>query len=151
MHLGKGALMKKTIIDTLAAAGNFKTLLTVLKTASFMDTLRTPGPYTLFAPTDAVFERMTPSQLKMLLKDIRRLKTIVTYHVISGVVATKDVKSGELRTVEGNSLTAEVGADGAVSMNGSKVLQGDILASNGRIHAIDGLLLPKSLRLAAVA
>jgi len=140
----------KTIIDTLTAAGNFKTLLTVLKTASFMDTLRTPGPYTLFAPTDAVFERMTPSQLKLLLKDIRRLKTIVTYHVISGVVAIKDVKPGELRSVEGNSMTAEV-VGGQVSMNGSKVVQGDILASNGRIHAIDGLLLPKSLRLAAVA
>ena len=140
----------KTIIDTLTAAGNFKTLLTVLKTASFMDTLRTPGPYTLFAPTDAVFERMTPSQLKMLLKDIRRLKTIVTYHVISGVVAIKDVKPGELRSVEGNSMTAEV-VGGQVSMNGSKVVQGDILASNGRMHAIDGLLLPKSLRLAAVA
>jgi len=142
--------MKKTIIDTLAAAGDFKTLLSVLKTASFMDTLRTPGPYTLFAPTDAVFEKMTPSQFKLLLKDIRRLKTIVTYHVISGVVATKDIKPGELRTVEGNSLTAEV-VDGQVSMNGSKVVQADILASNGRIHAIDGLLLPKSLRLAAVA
>ena len=142
--------MKKTIIDTLAAAGDFKTLLSVLKTASFMDTLRTPGPYTLFAPTDAVFEKMTPSQFKLLLKDIRRLKIIVTYHVISGVVATKDIKPGELRTVEGNSLTAEV-VDGQVSMNGSKVVQADILASNGRIHAIDGLLLPKSLRLAAVA
>jgi uncharacterized surface protein with fasciclin (FAS1) repeats len=142
--------MKKTIIDTLTAAGNFKTLLTVLKTASFMDTLRTPGPYTLFAPTDEVFERMTASQLKMLLKDIRRLKTIVTYHVISGVVATKDVKPGELRTVEGNSLEADVNG-GQVSMNGAKVVQGDIAASNGLIHAIDALLLPKSLRLAAVA
>jgi uncharacterized surface protein with fasciclin (FAS1) repeats len=140
----------KTIIDTITAAGNFTTLLSALKTASFMDTLRTPGPYTLFAPTDEAFARLPAGQLKALLKDIRRLKTIVTYHVISGVVAIKDVKPGELRTVEGNSLTAEV-ADGQVSMNGSKVVQADILASNGRIHAIDGLLLPKSLRLAAVA
>lgn len=140
----------KTIIDTLTAAGNFKTLLSVLKAASFLDTLRTPGPYTLFAPTDEVFERLAPGQFKLLLKDIRRLKTVVTYHVVSGTVALKNVKPGELRTVEGNSLVAEV-TDGQVSMNGAKIVQGDIVASNGVIHAIDALLLPKSLRLAAVA
>jgi uncharacterized surface protein with fasciclin (FAS1) repeats len=140
----------KTITDTLTAAGNFTSLLTALKTATFIDTLRTPGPYTLFAPTDAAFARLTPAQLKALLKDIRRLKTIVTYHVISGVVATKDVKPGELRTVEGNSLTADV-HNGEVSMNGARVVQADIVASNGLIHAIDALLMPKSVKLAAVA
>jgi uncharacterized surface protein with fasciclin (FAS1) repeats len=140
----------KTIIDTMTAAGNFTTLLSVLKAASFIDTLRTPGPYTLFAPTDQAFERLAPGQLKALLKDIRRLKTVVTYHVVSGVVATKDVIPGELRTVEGTSLTAAV-HDAVVSMNGTPVVQGDIAASNGLIHAIDGLLMPKSVRLAAVA
>jgi uncharacterized surface protein with fasciclin (FAS1) repeats len=139
-----------TIIDTIKSAGNFTTLLTVLKTATFMDTLRTPGPYTLFATTDEAFARLPPSQLKALLKDIRRLKTIVTYHVISGVVATGDVRPGELRTVEGNSLTAAV-QGGKVSMNGIHVVQGNIAASNGLIHAIDGLLMPKSVKLAAVA
>jgi uncharacterized surface protein with fasciclin (FAS1) repeats len=140
----------KTITDTLTAAGNFKTLLSLLKTASFIDTLRTPGPYTLFAPTDEALERLAPGQFKVLVKDIRRLKTVVTYHVVSGVVALKNVKPGELRTVEGNSLEAVV--DGAqVLINGAKVVQGDIAASNGLIHAIDALLLPKSLRLAAVA
>lgn len=140
----------KTIIDTLTAAGNFTTLLSVLKTATFIDTLRTPGPYTLFAPTDEAFARLAPGQLKALLKDIRRLKTVVTYHVISGVVNTSDVKPGELRTVEGTSLTADV-QDGQVSMNGARVVQGNIVASNGRIHAIDALLMPKSVKLAAVA
>jgi len=140
----------KTIIDTITATGNFKTLLSVLKTASFVDTLRTPGPYTLFAPTDEAFARLTPVQFKMLLKDIRRLKTIVTYHVVSGVVAIRDVKPGELRTVEGNSLTAAVDG-GEVTMNGTRIVTGDIVASNGLIHAIDALLLPKSLKLAAVA
>lgn len=140
----------KTIIDTMTAAGNFKTLLVALKAASFIDTLRTPGPYTLFAPTDEAFERLTPAQLKALLKDVRRLKTIVTYHVVSGTVATKDVKPGELRSVEGSYLTADV-QSGQVSMNGAKVVQGNIAASNGLIHAIDALLVPKSLKLAAVA
>ncbi len=140
----------KTITDTITAAGNFKMLLSLLKAAAFIDTLRTPGPYTLFAPTDEALERLGPGPYKLLLKDIRRLKTVVTYHVVSGALATKNVKPGELRTVEGNSLAAEV--NGAqVSMNGTKIVQADIVASNGFVHAIDGLLLPKSLKLAAVA
>jgi uncharacterized surface protein with fasciclin (FAS1) repeats len=140
----------KTIIDTLTAAGNFTTLLSVLKVATFTDTLRTPGPYTLFAPTDEAFGRLTPGQFKALLKDIRRLKTIVTYHVVSGVLATKDVKPGELRTVEGNSLLAAVQGE-EVTMNGAKIVQGNIAASNGLIHAIDTILIPKNAKLAAVA
>jgi uncharacterized surface protein with fasciclin (FAS1) repeats len=140
----------KTIIDTLTAAGNFTTLLSVLKVATFTDTLRTPGPYTLFAPTDEAFGRLTPGQFKALLKDVRRLKTIVTYHVVSGVVATKDVKPGELRTVEGNSLLAAVRGE-EVTMNGAKIVQGNIAASNGLIHAIDTILIPKNAKLAAVA
>ncbi len=140
----------KTIIDTISAAGNFTTLLTALKTASFLDTLRTPGPYTLFAPTDEAFARFAPGQMKALLKDIRRLKTIVTYHVVSGTLATGSVKAGELRTVEGSWLTATV--DGAqVSMNGARIVLGNIAASNGLVHAIDTLLIPKSVKLAAVA
>jgi uncharacterized surface protein with fasciclin (FAS1) repeats len=140
----------KTIIDTITAAGNYKTLLAVLKTASFMDTLRTPGPYTLFAPTDEAFARLSPAQLKALLKDVRRLKTIVTYHVVSGTLAAQDVKPGELRSVEGSYLTVEVQA-GHVLLNGARIVQGNIAASNGFIHAIDTLLVPKNVKLAAVA
>lgn len=140
----------KTIIDVLGAAGQFTTLLSALKTASFLDTLRTPGPYTLFAPTDDAFARLAPGQLKALLKDIRRLKTVVTYHVVSGALATKDVRAGELRTVEGNSLTV-TGTQQHLSLNGARLVQGDIAASNGYIHAVDALLLPKTLKLAAVA
>jgi uncharacterized surface protein with fasciclin (FAS1) repeats len=140
----------KTIIDTISAAGNFTTLLTALKTASFLDTLRTPGPYTLFAPTDEAFARFAPGQMKALLKDIRRLKTIVTYHVVSGTLATGNVKAGELRTVEGSWLSATV-EGGQVSMNGARIVLGNIVASNGLVHAIDTLLIPKSVKLAAVA
>ncbi len=140
----------KTITDTITAAGNFQTLLSILKTASFIDTLRTPGPYTLFAPTDEAFVHLTPGQLRALLKDIRRLKTIATYHVVSGRLATQDVKPGEFRSVEGSYLTADVRA-GHLAMNGARVVQGNIAASNGLIHAIDALLVPKSVKLAAVA
>ena len=140
----------KTIIDTITAAGQFKTLLAALKVASFTDTLRTPGPYTLFAPTDEAFGRLTPVQLKVLLRDIRRLKTIVTYHVVSGALAAESVKAGELRSIEGSYLTATVDA-GRLAMNGAMVVQGNIAASNGFIHAIDALLVPKHVKLAAVA
>jgi len=140
----------KTIIDTISAAGNFDALLATLKAASFVDTLRTPGPYTLFAPTDEAFQRLTPIQFKTLLKDIRRLKTIVSYHVLSGAIPTERVRPGELRSVEGSFLAIEV-RDGHLSVNGARVVQGNIAASNGLIHAIDALLVPKNLKLGAVA
>ena len=74
----------------------------------------------------------------------------MTFHVVSGVVATRDLKAGELRTVEGSSLTLDV-RGGTISLNGAGIVQGDIGASNGLVHAIDALLVPKSMKLAAVA
>jgi uncharacterized surface protein with fasciclin (FAS1) repeats len=140
----------KTIIDTAVGAGNFTTLLGALKAGSFVDTLRTPGPYTIFAPTDEAFKRLTPGALSALLKDIRRLKTVLTYHVLSGKVAYADIKAGSLRTVEGSSLIAAL--DGTVlTINGARIVQPDIFTSNGVIHAIDTVFMQKSAPLAAVA
>jgi uncharacterized surface protein with fasciclin (FAS1) repeats len=140
----------KTIIDTAVGAGNFTTLLGALKAGSFIDTLRTPGPYTIFAPTDDAFKRLTPGALSSLLKDIRRLKTVLTYHVLSGTVAYADIKAGSIRTVEGSSLI--VARDGAVlTVNGARIVQPDIFTSNGVIHAIDTVFMQKSAPLAAVA
>jgi uncharacterized surface protein with fasciclin (FAS1) repeats len=141
----------KTIIDTAVASGNFTALLGALKAACFVDTLRTPGPYTMFAPTDEAFARLSPAVLKGLLKNTRKLKTILTYHVVSGTVAAKNLVAGELRTVEGSSLL--VARDNAeISINGARIAQADIFTSNGVIHAIDALLIPKTAALlAAVA
>ncbi len=140
----------KTIIDTAVASGNFTTLLAALKAASLVDTLRTPGPYTVFAPTDEAFKRLAPGTVDALVKNIRKLKTILTYHVISGTLAAKDIRPGEIKTVEGSSLVATVD-DGNVTVNGAKIVQRDIAASNGVIHAIDAVIMTKATSFAAVA
>jgi uncharacterized surface protein with fasciclin (FAS1) repeats len=139
----------KTIIDTAADAGTFTTLLNALKAASLTDMLRTPGPYTIFAPTDEAFKRLAPGALDMLLNDTKKLKTILAYHVVSGTLAAKDVKPGDIKTVEGTALFA-VRQRTELSVNGAKVVQADIGASNGVIHAIDAVIMLKSTPLAAV-
>ena len=140
----------KTIIDTAVESGKFTTLLAVLKAASLVDTLRTPGPYTVFAPTDDAFKRLAPGTVDALIKNIRKLKTILTYHVISGTLAAKDIQPGEIKTVEGSSLVATVD-DAGICVNGARVVQADIAASNGVIHAIDAVIMAKATPFAAVA
>jgi uncharacterized surface protein with fasciclin (FAS1) repeats len=140
----------KTIIDTAVEAGQFTTLLAALKAASLKDTLRTPGPYTLFAPTDEAFARLPPGVLDGLFKNVKKLQTLLTYHVISGTLAASDIRAGDIRTVAGTSLLASLqGSD--LTVNGARVVQADIIASNGVIHAIDAVILSKSAPLAAVA
>jgi uncharacterized surface protein with fasciclin (FAS1) repeats len=138
----------RTIVDTALAAGTFSGFLGALRAGSFLDTLRTPGPYTVFAPTDDAFARLEPSSLRALLKNSRKLKTVLAYHVVSGAVASADLAVGELRTVEGSPLL--IARDGARrTINGASVLQADIGASNGVIHVIDALLIPKTAALLA--
>lgn len=140
----------KTIIDTATAAGNFTGFLGALKAASFLDTLRTPGPYTVFMPTDQAFGRMTPSARASMLLNVRRLKTTVTYHVVAGTIAASNLKAGELRTVEGTSLLV-TRERGAIHVNGALIVLADIAVSNGVIHAVDDILWPKSAKLTSVA
>jgi uncharacterized surface protein with fasciclin (FAS1) repeats len=140
----------KTIIDTATEASKFSTLIAALKAASLTDTLRGKGPFTVFAPTDEAFKKLPQGQLDRLLKDPTRLKTLLTYHVIPGAVHARDVKPGEVKTVEGSFLTAAV-KDGKLAVNGARVVQADIAASNGVIHAIDTVIMPKTMKLAQVA
>lgn len=140
----------KTIIDTAADAGKFATLLNALKAAALTETLRGTGPYTVFAPTDEAFKRLPTGTLNALLKDTSKLKTILTYHVVAGTVAGKDVKAGEIKTLEGTPLIAAWEGN-KVTVNGAKVVQADIEASNGVIHAIDAVIMPKGVLLAAAA
>ena len=140
----------KTIIETATEAGKFTTLLTALKMASLTETLRGRGPFTVFAPTDEAFRKLPSGELERLLKDTAKLKTLLTYHVVPGKVHAKDVKPGDVKTLEGSVLTAAV-KDGKVTVNGARVAQADIAASNGVIHAIDAVIMPKAIRLAHVA
>ena len=131
-----------TIVDVAVANGNFKTLVTAIKAAGLADTLSSKGPFTVFAPTDAAFAKLPAGTVDALLKDIPKLKAILTYHVVSGEVMAKDVKTGMVPTVNGQSLDVKADAMG-VMVNGAKVTTADVKASNGVIHVIDTVLLPK--------
>jgi len=129
------------IVDTAVAAGNFKTLVTAIKAAGLVDTLKGSGPFTVFAPTDAAFAKIPKADLDKLLADKAKLKSVLTYHVVSGKVMSKDIKPGMVKTVQGSAVT--VATTGGVMVNNAKVVAADVPASNGVIHAIDTVLMPK--------
>lgn len=135
------AVQAKDIVETAVAAGSFKTLATALQAAGLVDTLKGKGPFTVFAPTDAAFAKIPKADLDALLKDKAKLTAVLTYHVVPGAVMAKDVKAGSVKTVQGGMLT--IGTTGGVTVNNAKVVQADIVASNGVIHVIDTVVLPK--------
>ena len=136
------AVQAKDIVDTAVAAGNFKTLATALQAAGLVETLKGKGPFTVFAPTDAAFAKIPKADLDALLKDKAKLTAVLTYHVVPGRVLAKDVKAGPVKTVQGSSLTVKTDG-GKVTVDNATVTQTDIVASNGVIHVIDSVLLPK--------
>jgi len=131
----------KDIVDTAVAAGNFKTLATALQAAGLVDTLKGKGPFTVFAPTDEAFAKIPKADLDALLKDKAKLTAVLTYHVVPGKVMAADVKAGKVKTVQGQELT--VSTSMGVMVDQSKVIATDVAASNGVIHAIDTVLMPK--------
>ena len=131
----------KDVVDTAIDAGKFKTLATALQAAGLVDTLKGPGPFTVFAPTDEAFAKIPKAQLDALLADKAKLTAVLTYHVVPGTVMSKDVKSGKVKTVQGGELT--VTTSGGVAVDGANVTAADIVASNGVIHVIDSVLMPK--------
>jgi uncharacterized surface protein with fasciclin (FAS1) repeats len=135
------AAQAKDIVDTAVAAGNFKTLATALQAAGLVDTLKGPGPFTVFAPTDEAFAKIPKADLDALLKDKAKLGAVLTYHVVSGKVMAADVKAGKVKTVQGSELT--IGTSGGVTVDAAKVIKTDIVADNGVIHVIDSVVMPK--------
>ena len=131
-----------TIVETAVAAGQFETLAMLLKRAGLVTTLQQAGPYTVFAPTDAAFERVPKSTLKALLNDRAKLRSVLLYHVVVGkVTAAKVVKLSSARTANGKNIRIRV-AGSSVFVNGSKVTKADVMASNGVIHVINRVLIP---------
>ncbi|HEV2845443.1 MAG TPA: fasciclin domain-containing protein [Thermoanaerobaculia bacterium] len=129
------------IVDTAVAAGDFKTLATALKAAGLVDTLKGPGPFTVFAPTDAAFAKLPAGALDALLKDKAKLTKVLTYHVVAGKVTAADVvKLTSAKTVEGQSVAID--ARNGVKVGNAKVVKADVMASNGVIHVIDTVLIP---------
>lgn len=130
------------IVDTASAAGQFTTLVAALEKADMVDTLKGAGPYTVFAPTDEAFAKLPKGALEDLLRDKEKLSAVLAYHVVPGKVMAADVKPGKAKTVQGQSLTVAANND-AVMVNDARVVKTDIAASNGVIHVIDSVLLPK--------
>ena len=134
---------KADIVDTAVAAGSFKTLAKALTEAGLVDTLKGKGPFTVFAPTDEAFAKLPKGTLDALLKDKKKLTAILTYHVVSGQVKAADAaKLTSAKTVNGQSIKISA-KDGTVMINDAKVTQADIETSNGVIHVIDKVILPK--------
>ena len=129
------------IVDTAVAAGSFKTLAAALGAAGLVDTLKGKGPFTVFAPTDEAFAKIPKADLDALLKDKAKLTAILTYHVVPAKVYAKDVKAGDAPTVNGQAL--KITTTGGVMVNNAKVIKTDVKASNGVIHVIDTVLMPK--------
>jgi len=129
------------IVDTAVAAGSFKTLVAALQAAGLVDTLKGKGPFTVFAPTDAAFAKLPPGTVEALLKDKAKLTKILTFHVVAGEVMSKDVKSGMVKTVEGQPILVKADASG-VMVDNAKVIGVDVMSTNGVIHVIDTVLIP---------
>jgi uncharacterized surface protein with fasciclin (FAS1) repeats len=140
-----GGMGKKDIVDTAVAAGNFKTLAAALKAAGLLDTLKGPGPFTVFAPTDEAFAKLPAGTVDDLLKpeNHEKLVAILTYHVVSGDVMAKDVvKLHEAKTVNGKEVKIMT-EGGKVMVDNANVVKTDIVCSNGVIHVIDSVLPPQ--------
>jgi uncharacterized surface protein with fasciclin (FAS1) repeats len=133
----------KTIVSIAAGNKNFTTLVKALKAADLVDTLSGEGPYTVFAPTNAAFAKLPKATLASLLKPANKaqLVKILTYHVVSGSVTSKQLKSGSVATVEGGNVAIKVSGK-KVKVNNANVILADVKASNGYIHAIDTVLIP---------
>jgi transforming growth factor-beta-induced protein len=145
LNVPSRAAETKDIVDTAVGAGSFNTLVAAVKAAGLVETLKGKGPFTVFAPTDEAFAKLPPGTLDDLLKpeNKSKLAAILTYHVVAKKVMAKDVvKMKSAKTVNGQSLTISM-KDKDVMVDNAKVVKTDIVCSNGVIHVIDAVVLPK--------
>ncbi len=130
------------LLETAVNAGNFTTLVKAAEAANLIEILKSPGSFTLFAPTDEAFAKLPEGTLESLLQDIPKLKKIVAYHIASGDVRSDDlIQINEAETIEG-SIVAIESANGKFKVNNANVIKTDILTDNGVIHIIDAVLMP---------
>lgn len=131
----------QNIVEVAAGNKDFSTLVSLVKEAGLVDALQAEGPYTVFAPSNAAFEKVPADTLKALKDDKEKLKAVLLYHVVKGKVMSADVKSGAVPTLEGQDITVKVD-NGKVMVNDAMVVGADVDASNGVIHVIDSVLIP---------
>jgi uncharacterized surface protein with fasciclin (FAS1) repeats len=136
------AAQGKDIVDTAVAAGSFKSLVAAVQAAGLVDVLKRPGPYTVLAPTDEAFAKIPKADLDALLKDKAKLTAVLTYHVLTANVSAADLKMmKDFGTAQGGRITID--ATKGLKINGANVVKADVPASNGVIHVIDTVLIPK--------
>lgn len=141
--LASDAAPSRNIVEIAASNGSFNTLVAAVKAAGLAEALQGKGPFTVFAPTDEAFAKLPAGTLDALLKDKAKLTSILTYHVVSGRVLAADVmKMKSAKTVNGQEISITM-KDGAVMVDNARVIRTDILTSNGVIHVIDAVILPK--------
>lgn len=143
---GQAAAAAKDIVQTAVDAGSFNTLVAAVQAAGLVETLQGAGPFTVFAPSDAAFARLPKGTVEGLLADRAALTSVLTFHVVPGRVLAADIvraNGASPRTVNGQPLDVVV-RDGAVFVNGARVVTADVQASNGVIHVIDTVLIPAS-------
>ncbi|MDZ7959567.1 MAG: fasciclin domain-containing protein [Aulosira sp. DedQUE10] len=144
---GSSSTQSKNLVAIAESNGSFKTLTQALKAAGLTTTLEGKDNFTIFAPTDAAFSKLPPDAVRDLLKPENKevLIKILTYHVVPGKVLSSDLKSGEVKSVEGGAINVKVDPATGVKVNEANVTQSDITGSNGVIHAIDQVILPPDL------
>jgi uncharacterized surface protein with fasciclin (FAS1) repeats len=141
-NYGKKAAKPADIVDTAKSAGSFNTLVTAIEKAGLVETLKGKGPFTVFAPTDEAFAKVPKADLDALLADKAKLTSVLTYHVVSGKVMAKDVAGlKSAKTVQGGSISIDTSS--GVKVDNATVTKTDIQASNGVIHVIDTVIMPK--------
>lgn len=139
---GSAPVFAEDIVDTAIRTGSFKTFVAALKAAGFTESLKTSGPYTVFAPTDEAFAKLPAGTWNSLVKDKAKLAQVLAHHVIPGKILVAEIKPGKVKTAQGDSLTL-VSDNGNVMVDNAKVIQSDVTADNGVIHAIDAVVLPQ--------
>jgi uncharacterized surface protein with fasciclin (FAS1) repeats len=133
---------QRNLVQTAASAGQFKTLVMLVQRAGLAQTLQKPGPYTVFAPTDAAFKKVPKATLSALLADKAKLRSVLLYHVVAGkVTAAAAAKLSSAKTLDGERVRIRATSAG-VFVNTAKVVKPDVMASNGVIHVINSVLIP---------
>jgi uncharacterized surface protein with fasciclin (FAS1) repeats len=139
----------RNIVETAMAAGNFTIFVAGIKAAGLTESLAAAGPFTVFAPSDEAFQKLPVSAYDELLKDTWKFQAILNYHVVVGQVTANDLKAGEVMTRHGTTLMSTPSSSSGLRVNAARVVKADLVASNGIIHTIDTVLLPKNWQLAA--
>ena len=140
----------KNIVETVINAGDFTTFAAAIDASGLTADLGGKGPFTVFAPTDEAFKKLPAGAYDSLLKDLGKLKAILNYHVVSGYLMARDLKPGAVPTAQGTPLEVVVSSSD-VRVNGARITKADIVATNGIVHGIDTVILPKNWHLLAAA